>query len=159
MKQMLFTVAYGSKECENRIREIAKEDHIHAVILAAVHFEWMMKRTILKLGHSPTADLRKQLESAHEIVRYKEIWKQEIGVKYKNSALGTVLGNLPKIKNQARKVRGRIIHGNGTVSKNEAEEVIYHFLRASNKLRDFAAGKNIDIDSRLRSRIKRRSIQ
>lgn len=37
MNKMLFTVGYGSKNREKKIREIAREDHIHAVILAAIH--------------------------------------------------------------------------------------------------------------------------
>ncbi len=155
-EKLLFTAGYGIENCENKIGEIATKDHIHAVILAAVHFEWVIKRAILKLGHSPTVGLREQLESVWEIDKYKDIWKQEVVVQYKNSALGTVLGNLPRIKNQALKVRGKIVHGNGTVSKKEADEAICHFLRASKKLREFATSKNIDLDSRLKVRRSKR---
>jgi hypothetical protein len=65
---MMFNVGFGSENRENRIREIAEEDLTVGVILAAVHFEWMMKRAILKLGTSPTPQLRKELENVSRIV-------------------------------------------------------------------------------------------
>ena len=154
MKNMLFTVGYGSKNRENKIRDIAKEDHIHAVILAAVHCEWMVKRTILKLGNTPTAELRRQLKGVFGDKQYMKSWKQEIEDKYTNSDFETVLGNPAEIK-QAFNVRGEIVHGNGTVSRKEAENAIDLFISIGEKLRDFAANNNIDLDSRLKGRRKK----
>ena len=160
MSKSLFSVGYGIQRREKKIREIEQEDHTHAVILAAVHFEWVIKRTILKLGHSPTKTLRKQLEDVYRVIpndinpnrNYKKIWKDEIKDKYKNSALGTVLGRLEQIQNEAFKTRGKIIHGNGTVDKKKAKKAIDLFLEASQKLCDFAQKQDIDLDSRLKTR-------
>lgn len=68
---------------EKRIREIAKSDRSTAIILAAVHFEWMLKRTLLMLGSSPTKGLRQQFESIYSMTGknghdgYKELWARE----------------------------------------------------------------------------------
>ena len=162
----MFDVGYGSERRENRIREIAATDKTTAVILAAVHFEWMLKRTILKLGISPTKALRAQFQHVYSPLdtpgkdNYKKIWDREIRKRFKKAALGKVLGGWNKVKSHAwKKVRNRVIHGNGTVSNKDADEAIELFLDAGGKLRDFV--KNCDkkesLDTRLRARLKPRA--
>ena len=165
---MMFTVSFGSENRENRIREMSKQDQTVGVILAAVHFEWMMKRAILKLGTSPTAQLREELRRVSGIRRkdradgygqdgYYEIWKREVDARLKKrSALGTVLGRLTDIRDKAMKVRGHIVHGNGTSSAADAQEAIELFLGAGSKLRTFAKAHDEDLDTRLKSRLKAR---
>jgi len=163
---MMFNVGFGSENRENRIRKIAKEDLTVGVILAAVHFEWMMKRAILALGTSPTPQLREELKDVSRRVSQKRkdgyqqtgfdtIWKREVDARInKRSALGTVLGKLTDIRDKAIKTRGHIIHGNGTVKKASAEEAIDLYLNAGAKLRLFANKHGVDLDSRLKARIK-----
>ena len=154
----MFSVGFGTKNREQRIRELAKSDRSMAVILAAVHFEWMIKRALLKLGTSPTSDLRRKLESIYSIAGkngqqgYSDVWASEIGQKFKHAALGTVIGKLQRIQAHALNVRGKIIHGNDTVSDKDADEAIGLFLGAGEKLRDFVADKGCDLDSKLRPR-------
>jgi hypothetical protein len=156
----MFLIGFGSENREARIREIAKGDQTTALILAAVHFEWMLKRAILKLGSSPTTDLRKQLEDVFTMEKrggrdgYKEIWQREVDNRFKNAALGTVLGKLNQIQTHALDVRGKIIHGNGTLKKTDTDEAINLFLGASKKLRDFAAKHSTNLDTRLKARPK-----
>ncbi len=161
----MFAVGFGSKNREAAIRHTAQDDPTTAVILAAVHFEWMLKRAILKLGTTPTKALRKELEGVYQIndssgrFDYKRIWAREVGARISNAALGTVLGRLVKIQNKALKVRGRIVHGNGTVSEQDAEEAIDLFLSAGEKLRQFAVKYGEDLDARLKTRIKPRGVK
>lgn len=158
----MFSVSYGSENREKRIREIGAQDPTTGVILAAVHFEWMLKRTILKLGKTPTSALRAQLEQVYSIrdrgsgEGYVSIWRREIQPRFKRAALGTVLGKLSKIQKDARAVRGRVIHGNGTVSYENANEATELFLTSGRKLREFTLKNGEDLDSRLRTRIKAR---
>ena len=63
----IFSVGYGSKKREEKILQYLEEDYIVAIILAAVHFEWMLKRTILKLSKSPTKKLRLLQNSPFEV--------------------------------------------------------------------------------------------
>lgn len=168
---MMFSVGFGSENREKRIREIAKEDRTVGVILAAVHFEWMMKRAILKLGSSPTAQLREELSrvtgvrgksrsDGYSQDGYYEIWKREVVSRnLKRAALGTVLGRLTDIRDKASKVRGHIIHGNGTASIEEANNAIDLFLEVGPKLRAFADRNGEDLDTRLKGRLKPRAAQ
>lgn len=154
----MFHVGFGSANREAEIRKIAGSDRTTALILAAVHFEWMLKRSLLKLGVSPTKDLRKQLEYVFRVERkdgrdgYKEVWDREVAKRFKNAALGTVLGRLNRIQTHALDVRGKVIHGNGTVSNPSADEAIELFLGTGPKLRDFATKHDVDLDARLKAR-------
>jgi hypothetical protein len=154
----MFSVTYGSKRRESSIRRIAVRDKTTAVILASVHFEWMLKRTILKLSQSPTATIRRELEDVYKLNGgsghngYAGIWGREIACRLPNAALGRVIGRLTAIQNHALRVRGRIVHGNGTVSDADADKAIDLFLQAGKKLREFAASHAVDIDARLSPR-------
>ena len=158
----MFSVGYGVANREKKILTIAKSDPNHALILAAVHFEWVIKRSILKLGSSPTASLRKELENTYKLAvpnsnkDYRAVWKREVASRFKGSSLGTVLGNLHDIQNKTLKARGRVIHGNGTISKKEANIAVLEFLKAAGKLEAFTKKHGEDLDSRLRTRIKSR---
>jgi len=155
----MFSICYGSQKREDRIREMAESDVSTAVILASVHFEWMIKRSILKLSSSPTKALREKLQDVYSIKErngkkgYKAIWKEEIANKYKkNSGLGSVIGNLHVLDKDAFAIRGEVVHGNGTVSKKQGIEAVEQYLTATQKLRAFAQSKGIDLDERLASR-------
>lgn len=159
----MFSVGYGSANREASIRKIAKDDRTTAVILAAVHFEWMLKRAILKLGSSPTKALRSELEGVyriHDVGRqpgYKTIWEREVTPRFKKAALGTVLGRLTAIEKIAINARGQLVHGNGTVGQRKAAEAVELFLGVGEKIRSFAESHGVDLDSRLSTRIKPRT--
>lgn len=161
----MFSVGFGSQNRENEIRRIAEEDPTTAVILGSVHFEWMVKRAILKLGMSPTKALREQLEDVYKINAmsghrdYRRIWRREVEPRFKNAALGTVLGRLTKIQNVALHLRGRIVHGNGTASRKNAKDAIDLFLEAGEQLRAYATEHGEDLDSALRRRLRARKIK
>ena len=162
----MFSVSYGSENRERRIQEFFRDgEACTAVLLAAVHFEWTIKRAIMKLGISPTKNLRKRLERVWKLKEtndgndYKSVWKDEVAVRFRNSSLGTVLGTLEKIQNETSEVLGRIIQGNGTVSNDLAEKAVYQYLRVAEKIRFFAIQHGEDLDSRLKSRLKARTIK
>ena len=146
----MFTVSYGSRCREEKIREMAESDPTTAVILASVHFEWMIKRAILKIGLSPTRNLRSELEGIYKLKDnqnhndYISIWNREVAAQMKKSKLGTVLGNLHKIQRGALTVRGRIIHGNGTVSNEVGVATVEVFIKASKKIREFLEKRGFD---------------
>ena len=161
----MFSVGFGSQNREVRIRQVAEDDPTTAVILAAVHFEWMLKRTILKLGLTPTKTLRDQLADVYTIKDkkghnedYKTIWRREVEPRFKNAALGTVLGRLTAIQNVAWQCRGHIVHGNGTASREQSQEAVELFLEAGEKLRAFATKHKVNLDSRLTPRATARKI-
>jgi len=123
---LMFSIGYGISNRDKKIRSIARTDPNHALILAAVHFEWIIKRSILKLGCSPTAGLRNELEGIYKLGTpgnkkdYRSVWKREVASRFRNSQLGTVLGNLHTLESKTLNVRGKVIHGNGTVPNDTA---------------------------------------
>ncbi|MEW8290603.1 MAG: hypothetical protein AB2672_08705 [Candidatus Thiodiazotropha endolucinida] len=161
----MFSVGYGIANREKRINKIALTDGTTALILAAVHFEWMIKRSILKLGCSPTSALRNELEEIYKLAipgnnkkDYRSIWKREVSCRFKNAQLGKVLGNLHTLQNSTMKVRGRVIHGNGTVSQDVANDAINEFMLATGKLASFAVKHGENLDEKLKTRIKAREV-
>ena len=155
----MFAISYGSVEREERIRRYLEEDHIVAIILAATHFEWMIKRAIIKLSKSPTKKLRELLEKTHVLmdgrsqqVSLQTLWTREIASKYNKAALGTVIPNLTLIKDKAKKIRGFVVHGNGVASKKNAILAVDQYLAAAKKLREFSANNGQNLDKRLSPR-------
>jgi len=159
----MFLVGYGFEKRESRIMELLDDEPTTAVILASVHFEWSLKRAILMLGQSPTALLRKKLERVWFLgpddkdhkgnQTVKGIWNQEISSQYKNGKIGKVIANFPKCIEDAKAARGRVIHGNGTVSRKSAEDAVTKYLKASRKIYLFARKHNLNLDSRLKARL------
>ena len=144
----LFTVKYGSERREKHIRDREQEDITIAVICAAVHFEWTIKRFILKLGKSSTKAIRSRLEGIYGKEQYEKIWKDEVLAKY--SSLYTIIDK--KQLKGAFDVRGRIVHGNGLGNPKKAHEAVESFLSASGKLRNFAEKHGENLDTRLKTR-------
>lgn len=158
----MFAISFGSENRQEKILKMLENDPATSVILSAVHFEWMIKRAILKLGISPTKALGLRLEGIYHIkdapgrIGYKTIWGDEVAKGRERAKLGIVIGPLERIQNKASKVRGRLVHGNGTVSQTDAEEAVNLFLNASEKIRAFVLNNGEDIDARLAQRRKPR---
>jgi hypothetical protein len=97
-KPAFFSVSYGFNNRDKYILDIEDDDPTIAVILAAAHFEWTLKRTILMFGKSKTDELRAQLENTWSFTNKKsnlrKIWHDEIGRHYKNASLKKVLDGL-----------------------------------------------------------------
>ena len=155
----IFSVGFGSLNREERLRTYLKEDYIVAVILSAAHFEWTLKRSILKLSKGPTIKLKRSLEETHRLFgpsdknNLQAIWAKEVGKIYKNASLGTVLSNLAEIRDKSRKTRGYLVHGNGLSKRREAESAVTQYLLACHNLRNFVAKQGQDLDARLQGRI------
>jgi hypothetical protein len=154
----IFAIGYGSAEREERIRKYLDEDHIVAIILAATHFEWMIKRAIIKMSKNPTKRLREVLEKTYVLDgrgvnnSLQMLWNQEIAAKYKNAALAKVVPNLTFIKDRVKKIRGFVVHGNGLASKKDAALAVDQYLAASKNIREFAAQHEQNLDKRLSPR-------
>lgn len=156
----LFGVRYGSSNREAKIREYLEIDPTLSVILAAVHFEWTLKRTILKLSHSYTDKLKKDLQEAWSKDDLEKIWHKEIGSRINKSRLSHIINTSrtlesnKKDKNNptAKDIRGEIVHGNGITSKRKATQAVNDYLEASNKLFQFALKNGKNLDRRLATR-------
>jgi hypothetical protein len=150
----LFAVSFGSENREKEILNFLEFDPTVALILASVHFEWTIKRAILILSKSPSKSLRKKIESTYLISSNNnqngldEIWHQEIGIPIRNASFKKIIGNLSEILGEggAKSLRGKIIHGNGTISKVKATESVQAYFQACSNIRKLSKreGKNLD---------------
>ena len=169
----LFSVGYGSENREQTIRACLDTDGSLAVVKAAIHFEWTLKRVILVLGKSNTKELRGKLRATWTLggssgegqaKSIPKLWHEEVGSRFRNASLDNVVATRGvlhstringSILDAAKGIRGEIVHGNGTVSKRRAVSAVEQYLIASKNLREFAlkVGK-CDIDKRLVGRRK-----
>ena len=108
-----------------------------AVILAAVDFEWTVRRAILALGTRSTKDIRKSLEMSWGLDKYKDIWSQEVTIRLQVSLVQIIPG-WSELRD-AFKFRDRLVHGVvGVISQDAASRSVEAILRGSAELETFA---------------------
>lgn len=105
------------------ILSFAKQDCCVGVILATINVEWCLRRCILILGSSPTAELKASKMSG--LGEYKEFWKTEV-----TPRIGVTLPDLikqhVKVNDSWKKVRSLL--------KGDAWDVLKRVFELRNKL-------------------------
>jgi hypothetical protein len=133
----MFFVADSQARRHKMIRSFLKSQASIAVILAAVDFEWTLRRAILALGARPTKDIREALEKTWGLQKYKDIWNQEV----KPRMEVTVVEVIPcwHELTKAFVFRDRLVHGVvGVISNEAANNSVESILHASAALEGFA---------------------
>jgi hypothetical protein len=165
----LFSVGYGSENREKLILEYLDKEYSIALILAAVHFEWMLKRTILVLGKKYTEPLGEELENTYKLTgkdSLEELWKREIGTRVKDGSFRKNIGlksvylkdvNSNNLSNHAKDIRSELIHGNRPPGKKRATQAVNDYITASKNLRSFVKKQSENLDDRLSARQKPRN--
>jgi hypothetical protein len=126
-----------------------------AALLAVVHFEWTVRRSIIALGTSPNVVVRAKLENCHGLDKYKEVWKEEVFPK--------VQLRLPEVVKKwdglvrAVKLRHRLVHGATSCGTEYAKERVYWAIDAANDIRAICVDNGINLDLRLPVRRSARS--
>ncbi|MGE4068625.1 MAG: hypothetical protein AB7H88_17755 [Vicinamibacterales bacterium] len=137
----------------DRIRAIAKREPVAAAILAVVHFEWTLRRTIIGLGASPNSQIRKALATAHGTDALKDVWKAEIASRG--------VSGLPKIVRDwsallaAYKLRHLLVHGVESCSAAVALKRASAAVDAATDIEAFARKHGLSLGRRLPVRRKR----
>lgn len=109
-----------------------------AVILAAVDFEWTVRRAVLSMGTNPTQYIRRNVMNRNSSLdHYKQSWKSEV-FPHLQKTLPDVISNWSRVQ-QAFRQRGRLVHGVvGTVKLDVAETSVTDILLASLQLEQYA---------------------
>ena len=133
-----------------------------AVILAAIDFEWTLRRAILLFGTNSTKDiLGKALKKAFGADKYKKAWRDEVS-KNLHKNIDEVIPHWSRLvdpEKGAFALRGSILHGaRVSVSPNFAKTRVEDFLIASSLLEQLAKDQNKSLYKRI-VRTKTRAIK
>ena len=134
----MFLVYDSHVERVKKIRSLIDFDIVIAVIVAAVYFEWTVRRAILALGASPTKYIRENYLKGATFKQYPQIWNKEVYPRL-NKRIGDVLSNFAFGDNPAFTLRNRIVHGElGSVKFDFGKEKVEEILTAIEELNNFA---------------------
>lgn len=156
----MFLVSDNVIERKKRIEEFLAIEPTAAVLLAAAHFEWCVRRTIIALGCSPNVTIRKRLERAYGLDALKDIWRDELCVRLPRVKTSKAIKNLPnEVKNwsdfrKAFELRHRLIHGVSSCGASYAETRAKRILQAAEDVIAVCTRQGWDINSRIPIRIQ-----
>ena len=149
----MFLVSDASESREIRIQNLLVEEPALAALLAVIHFEWTIRRSIIALGTSPNVDIRKELEKCHGDRKYKDLWKREVFPRV-DKRLPKIIKNWDGLQ-KSFKLRHKIVHGVRFYGKSEyTQERVQWALNAAIDVRNFCITHNVNLDSRLPIRRK-----
>ena len=146
----MFKVRDSKAYRENKIRGFIATEPGLAVLMASAHFEWVVKRTILKVGHAPTRPLRQQLGAVYGLDRYKDAWREQVQHRPGVGLAGTVQ-NWSQVYD-AFKLRGALVHGAGSTSARFAKRHVDVLLQAAEDVEAAARKCRVQLYRRLRAR-------
>lgn len=138
----MFLVSEKIEDRENRIRSFLESDHHIAVLLAAIHFEWTVRRVMIALSKSPNREIRKEM--VFGIKRYKEFWNKHVN----EAKFSDVIGDYDEL-NKKYQLRNKLIHGEGGFTKNNAISSVETILKSAQNIITFSKEKGFDVNSKL----------
>ena len=158
----MFLVSDGDRENRKAIiKSTASDDGVIYVLLAAIDFEWTLRRTILALGCMPTKTLAVEMNKPEyrSLDGQARLWKKEVIGHYGvstpslkavvNKGEQKLIGGAPTLYSslkRARELRNKVVHGlQGSCGKEYAILNAEVFFAASDALVVFAQshGRNI----------------
>lgn len=159
----MFFVSDSQKQRHDRIRSfLTDESATIAVILAAVDFEWSVRRAILALGSSPTKHIREVVFAGLHggYANYADAWKLEVAVWLKQS-LAQAIPHWSRLANRqdgAVRLRGQIVHGSRvSVSADYVRPRVEDWLAASTLLEALANNHQTSLYKRIVRRTPRKT--
>jgi len=149
----MFYVNESREARHERLRSFQGKEIGIGVILAAVDFEWTVRRCIIACGQSPTKVLRTELlPTAHGTKEYRHLWNREVFPAC-GARLEDFVPDWEFVRKSAFPLRHRFIHGVIGSTEGEYARVRRDFLlAASAAICDYAQANGIDLYARLRVR-------
>jgi hypothetical protein len=141
----MFLVRDKIEDRHAKIASFLETEPVIAVILAAVDFEWTLRRAIIGLGSSPNRHIRDEvLKKVRGIEDFKKAWKKEVYPRT-GKRLTEVVGDWQKLK-KTFAARNKLVHGIKTEpSSNFSEKCINSYLQATLDIVSFARTHKISI--------------
>ena len=139
-QRYMFFVTDTLETRQSKIRSFVKTEPAIAVLLAAMDFEWTVRRAILALGVSPTKAIHAQFGATNSggLSGLNEHWKLEVTPRLR-IGLPAVVPDWNQLKTKAFVLRHKLIHGvQGNTGINFAGRVVEQILAASSAVAKFA---------------------
>ncbi len=144
-----------------KIRSFLPDEPVIAILLAAVDFEWTIRRAVIAMGTNTNRVIRDTvLNRCSGAEEYKDAWKKEVKT-YLGKGLPDVVTDWHFIKKEAFLLRHQVIHGlRGMPSSKKTAERVEAFLAGSVSIAEFAEEQGIELfGKRLPVRRKPRTAQ
>lgn len=158
----MFFVSDSQTQRHARIRAfLTDESATIAVILAAIDFEWSIRRAILALGSSPTKHIREVVFAGFHggYLNYEDAWRREV-TGWLKPTLPQAIPHWSRLANKqdgAVRLRGQIVHGaQVSVSADFARSRVEDWLAASALLEALAKDHKTSLYKRIVRRIPRK---
>jgi len=140
---------------ETRIKDFLNSEPAIAVLLAAASLEWSISRAIVRFGRTPNSRLREMLVGCYGLDTYKKLWQDEVISSSYPMRLAQVVRNWEAVKT-AFGMRGGLIHGKSTCTRNTAEPHVEILLEAARDVAAYFENRGVGINDRIPVRRKER---
>ena len=132
-----------------KIRSFLPNEPVIAILLAAVDFEWTIRRAVIALGTSSNRTIRDTvLKRCSGPKEYKEAWKREVKPRLQKG-LSDVVPYWQFVNDEAFLLRHQVVHGlKGLPSSKKTTERVEAFLAGSLAISDFAKIHGVDLFER-----------
>ena len=163
----MFLVGETWEERKAKIQRFAEQDDCVGVILATINVEWCLRRCILILGSSPTAELKASKMSG--LGEYNDFWKTEVAPRT-GITLPKLIDQQVKISDfwkttkssgmnawnvliRVFELRNKLVHGvEGGAPKALSKDAVIFLLEVADALIRFVESQGASIFARLKTR-------
>src|SRR5581483_11491622 len=133
---------------EARIRRWFTQEPSVGLLLACVHFEWAVRRTLIRLSKKPNIVLWRELEWTSGLQKYKRKWLAETAHIPGTRPLDEVISDWPRFE-EAFANRNVLAHGRDRRPRSKARPHLEKLLSAVAELEEYCRGLGINPESRL----------
>ena len=128
----MFIVTDTRERRHEKIRSFLPGEPVIAILLAAVDFEWTVRRAIIALGTNTNRVIRDTvLDRCHGPDDYKKAWKAEVARQVDRS-LAQVVPRWSFVRGEAFLLRHQVVHGlKGLPSSRKTADRVEAFLQGS----------------------------
>lgn len=141
----MFFVRDKIEDRHAKVASFLETEPVIAIILAAVDFEWTLRRAIIGLGSSPNRELRDEvLKKVRGIDDFKKAWKKEVYPRT-GKRLTEVVGDWQKLK-KTFDARNKLVHGIKTEPSSKfSEQCVNSYLQASLNILEFSKINGVNL--------------
>lgn len=113
---------------------------------------------VCSLSQRPNVDVRKDLERAHGLIAYKDMWRRETTHRLGAKTLPQIVKDWHGVTN-AFTVRNKLVHGRDRYTQNMVRPGINAILAGVRDICSYSAIRGVDINQRLPQRRQKKPVE